>query len=148
MAYSVPNIGFARERNLAGGIGTGITGPISITGPDIIQGTSVTVSWDQNGVVADTFRITIGLTQTDSQIADSGEIPAGGSGDLHYWTFKNLTYPTHYVWITVRHRFGGGSWNGVQRKLKVDYDGGTVDPDPNLNWLDSTIWDDDEAWTE
>lgn len=147
MGYTVPNIGFARERNLTGGTGVNPSAKISITAPESIEGSSVTIRWELNGVLADTFRITIGSTQTDAQIADSGEVVAA-VGNSHRWTFTNRTFPTDYVWITVRHRFGNGAWNGVQRRLKVNIDSTPIDPDINLNWLDDTIWDDDEVWTE
>lgn len=146
MGYSAPNIGFERQRNLGGGVAP--VGTVTITSPTSIEGSSVTITWTMGGDLADTFRITLGTTPDDAQIADSGEVESGGAGRNHYWTFRNLEYTTTTAYLTIRWKFGDGAFQGVQRKLPINIPLTPVDDVIELNWDDSTTWDDSTSWTE
>lgn len=145
MGYSVPNLGFERQRNLAGGIAP--SGTVTITAPTSIEGSSVTAAWSMGGDIADTFRITLGTTSTDAQIADSGEV-AAGAGRYHTWTFRNLEYTTTTAYLTIRWKFGDGPFEGIQRILPINVELTPVNDDQSLNWDDDTTWDDATVWSE
>ena len=146
MGYSTPNIAFDRQRNLSGGIAQE-PGTLTITGPVSIEGSAVTATWTLKGTIADTFRVTLGTTPIDTQLADSGDIPAG-SGEDHSYTFRDLTYTTTIAFLTVKYKFGKAPYQGIQRKLPINIELTPVDETPSNNWDDSTLWDDSTAWSE
>lgn len=145
MGYGAPSLSITRERNLAGGIEP--AGGLTITGPTQISGTSTTVTWSQEGEVASIFRVTLGLTKTDSQIADSGEFE-GDPVRNHQWTFTDLQLISTQAWLTVRYRYGNGPTRGIQRLLPITTGLVIVNENPLLNWSDDTLWDDSIAWSE
>ena len=145
MGYSTPILGVERERNIGAGVDE--VGTLTITGPTSIEGSSVLVEWTLGGVLADTFRITLGTTTTDAQIADTGEVQSE-DGEDHQWLFTNLTYPTTTAYLTIRYKYGNGPFHEVQRTLPINVEQIPIDDDPAKNWDDSALWDDDSVWTD
>lgn len=146
MAYSFPNQAVELERNVLGGVAQE-PGTLTITSPVSIDGSSVYVTWSTEGILADTFRITLGTTKVDAQIADTGDIPAG-NGTKHFYPFAGLSYTTEFAYLTIRYKYGSGPYQGVQRYLPINIELPEVDDDPDKNWDDAGVWDDSDTWDE
>lgn len=141
MGYGYATTDIQRTRSLAGII---VTNSARITGPDLIAGSAVTVTWDNNNAIADTYRVTIGTASGLTDVADSGDLI-----DVLSHTFTQLAYTTTTAYITLYYRLGAGEYRAVEKIVPIDYvDPTPVDNDPDKNWDDSTTWDDSVAWTE
>ena len=145
MGYSTPILGVERERNFAGS-DIDDDGTLTITSPDSIEGSSVYVGWSLQGTLADTVRVILGTTPTDSQIADSGDLTVNSANQVH--VFNDLEYPTAIAYLTIKYKFGSGGYHAVQRILPVNVEQVIVDPTPALNWDDDLLWDDTKVWAE
>lgn len=142
-AYASANI--QRERNLAGGIAA--DDPLQILSPEVIAGSSVTVTWDQGNQVADTFEVRIGTTPDGNSVGSSGILSLTGAE--HEYTFNNLSYQTNTAYITVRYRLGqNAAFRAVSRLVPVAVAPVISDPIAANNWDDDGFWDDSKVWVE
>lgn len=145
--YSNEKAPVTRETNYYGGFSTPV--PIALY-PSSRSEDDTTFYWSTGTVLADQFRLTIGLTSESSEEHDSGIItePAPVTITLD----KTKAY-----YVTLYYRFGGsGDW----RRLTQHYPAIDVPDEPPLGdvsvphesgvWLegDDIRWNDNARWIE